>query len=122
VVLVCVVVCLAIATLLVATTLQTTLRTRRQIQTERHLRQAQWLVQAGAERAAFRLANDARYDGERWPLTAEAIVGSHPGLVSISVDRESADRARVRVVAEYPSRGAASIRRTRDFHVDLSED
>jgi hypothetical protein len=121
-VLICVVVCLAIAALLIAAMLQSTLLTRRRIRTEKHLRQAEWLVQAGAERAAFRLANEVEYRGEQWPLAAETIVGTHPGLVSISVRRDSTERASVRVVAEYPSGGATSIRRTREFLIDLPQE
>ena len=120
-VLVCVVVCLAVATLLLAGMLQRTLLTKRQIRTERHLRQAEWLVQAGAERAAFRLASDEEYTGELWSLAADAIVGTDSGVVSISVNGDSTDRASVRVVAEYPSGSVASIRRTREFLIDLNQ-
>jgi hypothetical protein len=122
VVLICVVVCLAIATLLIAAMVQRTLLTRRQIRTERQLRQAEWLVEAGVERAAFRLANDEDYSGEQWPLSADAIVGTHPGLVSISVRRESTGPASVQVAAQYPSGGAVSIRRSREFLVDLPQE
>jgi hypothetical protein len=119
VVLVCVVVCLAVATLLIGAMLKRTLLTRRQIRTEKHLRQADWLMQAGAERAAYRLAKDVEYNGEQWSLKADTIAGRKPGLVNISVRRESPDRASVRVVAEYPSGEAKSIRRTREYLVDL---
>ena len=122
VVLICVVACLAIATLLLAAMVKRTLLTKRQIRTERHVRQAEWLVQAGAERAAFRLASDDEYTGESWWLAADAIVGTDPGIVSISASRKSTDRASVRVVAEYPSGRAASIRRTREFLIDLDQD
>jgi len=118
-VLICVVASLAVAAVLAAAMLKSTLLTMRQIRTEGRLRQAQWLVQAGAERAAFRLTSDPEYTGEQWSLTADAIVGTDPGLVTISVTRPSKDRASVRVVAEYPSGEATSIRRTRDFLVDL---
>jgi hypothetical protein len=86
---------------------------------EKHLRQTEWLVEAGVERAAFRLMNDEEYNGEQWPLPADEIVGTHPGLVSITVRRESMGPATVRVVAEYPAGEATSIRRTREFLVDL---
>ena len=120
-VLVCVLLCVAVATLLLAGMLKRTLLSSRQIRTERHLRQTEWLVQAGAERAAFRLATDVEYPGEVWSLAAEEIVGTHPGVVSISVSRDSTDQASVQVVAEYPSDKVASIRRTREFLIDLPE-
>lgn len=121
-VLICVIICLAVATLLLAGMLKGTLLTMRQIRTERHLRQTEWLVQAGAERAAFRLASDVEYTGEVWSLAAQEIAGTDPGVVSISVSRDSTDRARVRVVAEFPSGSVASIRRTREFLIDLPQD
>ncbi len=120
-VLVCVIVCMAVATLLLGGMLKKTLMTRRQIRTERHARQTQWLVQAGAERAAFRLTGNAEYNGEVWSLAADAIVGTDPGVVNISVNRDSTDRATVLVVAEYPSGKATSIRRTRKFLIDLPQ-
>jgi hypothetical protein len=101
--------------------LKRTLLASRQIRTERHLRQTEWLVQAGAERAAFRLTSDAEYTGEVWSLAAEVIVGTDPGVVSISITRDSIDQAGVQVVAEYPSGKVTSIRRTREFLIDLPE-
>lgn len=95
--------------------------TMRQVRTERHLRQTEWLVQAGAERAAFRLASDVEYAGEVWSLAADQIDGTNPGVVNISVRRDSTDRASVRVVAEFPADRVASIRRTRDFLIDLPQ-
>ena len=121
VVLVCVVACLAVATLILGGMLKSTLMTRRQIRTERHLRQAEWLVQAGAERATFRLVSDVEYEGELWSLAADAIVGTDPGVVNISVSHESTDRASVRVVAEYPAGRVASIRRSREFLINLPQ-
>ena len=119
---ICVVACLAVVTLVLGGMLKATLLTMRQVRTERHLRQTEWLVQAGAERAAFRLASDGQYSGEEWSLSADEIVGSDPGLVTISVSRDSPDRASVRVVAEFPSGNDASIRRTREFLISLSQD
>jgi hypothetical protein len=108
--------------LILAGMLKTTLLTSRQIRTEWQARQAECLVQAGADRAAFRLASDSEYSSEVWSLAAEEIAGTAPGVVSITVRRDSTDRARVRVVAEYPSGEVASIRRTREFLIDLPEE
>ena len=119
---ICVVTCLAIATLMLGGMVKSVLLTKRHVRTQRHLRQTQWLVQAGAERAAFRLTNDSGYSGEQWSLDADAITGTDPGVVDIAVSRESSNQARVRVVAEYPSDSTASIRRTREFLVDLSQE
>jgi hypothetical protein len=102
--------------------LKRTLLARRQMRTEWHLRQTQWLVQAGLERAARRVASDAQYLGERWSLEADTIAGTAPGLVTIAVRHESTGRANLRIVAEYPSGGAAAIRRTREFVVNRPQE
>ena len=120
--LVCVVACLAAVTLLLGGMLKATVLTSRQVRVERQLRQTEWLVQAGAERAAFRLANDAGYTGEEWKLAADEIAGTDSGVVTISVQRDSTDQATVQVVAEYPSDSTAAIRRTRDFLFSLRQD
>jgi type II secretory pathway component PulK len=112
---------MAVSTLLLAAMLKTTLMTRRQIRTERHVRQTEWLVQAGAERATFRLEDDDQYVGEVWSLTADTIVGTDPGVVTISVSRDATDRVNVQVVAEYPSDSVTSIRRTQEFLIDLNQ-
>ena len=119
VVLICVIACLTIVTLMLGGMLKRTLLTKRHSRAERNLRQTEWLVQAGAERAAFRLRNDAEYPGERWSLPPEAIVGAHPGVVTITVRREAEEEASVLVVAEYPAGSDTSIRRTQEFLVDI---
>ena len=118
-VLVCVLVCLTITTLLLIALLKQTLHARRQLRIERNARQTEWLVQAGVERAAFRLAESAEYNGEQWELAADAIVGAAPGTVEISVNREQPGKVRVQIVAEYPAQSEFSIRRTREFLINL---
>lgn len=64
---------LALAGLLAATLL-TALAAARQSQRVGHERaQAQWLVEAGLQRAAARRALDAGYRGETWHIDAEAL-------------------------------------------------
>jgi len=123
-VLICVIVCMAVATLLLAGMLRQTLSARRQIRTERQSRQTDWLVQAGAERAAFQLANDPEYTGEVWSLSADRMGGSDPAAVTISVakaDSKDSSRASIKIVAQYPSDRVTSIRRTHEFLIDLPQ-
>ncbi len=115
-VLVAALVCLLIVTSMVSTMLQGALRARRQLHRERDLRQTEFLLQAGVERAAFRLRNETNYRGETWNLPAELIVGSRPGRVSIETSRDSGEQPwQVKVAAEYPVGRDTSVRRSQTF-------
>ena len=120
-VLICVLVCIAVVAMLLAGMIRNTLMTRRQLRTEQHARQAAWLVQAGAERAAFQLAKDSKYEGESWGLEPGEIVGSHPGQINITVDQLSSERVIATVVAEYPSGEITSVKRSHEFKINLSQ-
>lgn len=117
-------VCLLIVMGLLAGMLKGALRERRQMRQERDLRQTELLVEAGADRAAIRLAADDSYAGETWSVPAEEIIGLGGGKVLIEVTRDASAAERedapwlVRVVAEYPLGGETSIRRTRSFTVN----
>jgi hypothetical protein len=74
---------------------------------EEHTLQADWLAESGLDRAAARLAADASYRGETWPLAAADLSGPEPGVVTITVETpedKTSDRRRaiVTVVADYP--------------------
>lgn len=113
-VLVAALVCLLIVMALLGAMLQGALRARRQLHAERDLRQAELLLQAGMDRAADRLANDADYRGETWDLPAASIVGGGKGQATIEASRSSDDEPwRVRVISEYPLGDELSIRRSR---------
>ena len=116
-VLVAALVCLLIVTAMLSTMLQGALRARRQLHRERDLRQAELLLQAGVERAAFRLSGEMNYRGEEWKLPAEAIVGSGAGRVTIETTRDAGESWQVKVAAEYPVGGETSIQRTRAFSI-----
>jgi hypothetical protein len=117
-VLVAALVCLTIVMAIVGGMLKATLAMRRQLRVERDVRQTELLLEAGAARAAFRLAGEADYDGETWELPAEAIIGHGSGRVTIVASRE-ADTApwQLKITAEYPLAGESSIRRSRTFFV-----
>jgi hypothetical protein len=120
-------VCLLIVMGMLAGMLKGALRERRQMRQERDLRQTELLVEAGANRAAFRLAADDSYAGETWNVPTGEIIGLGAGQVVIEVARKETDEDetddnddgpwQVRVVAEYPLGGESSIRRTRSFAI-----
>ena len=117
-VLVATLVCLLVVMGMLGTMLQGTLRAHRQLRRERDLRQTELLLQAGSDRAVYRLANETNYRGETWNLPADAIADKGEGRVIIEispVDGQSARKAKI--VAEYPLGGETSIRRSRTFQV-----
>ncbi|MEX2316010.1 MAG: hypothetical protein WD669_02590 [Pirellulales bacterium] len=115
-VLVAALVCMLVVITILGGMLQGTLRARRQLHTQRDLRQTELLVEAGADRAAFRLARDLDYRGETWKLSSEQIVGRGDGQVTLTASRASDDQPwQLRVIAEYPLGGEFSIQRSRTF-------
>ena len=81
------------------------------------------IFEAGADRAAARLAADSEYRGETWRVPAEEITGLAAGQVIIEVTRDESTTGdddatwRVHVAAEYPLVGVTSIRRSRTFTI-----
>src|SRR5687767_9502053 len=88
-VLVAALVCLLIVISILGTMLRATLRTGRQLHVERDRRQAELLLQAGADRAARLLASNSQFRGDTWTLPAEAILDQGGGTVTTSLARES---------------------------------
>jgi len=112
-VLVAALVCLAIVITMLGAMLLAAVRMSRQAHTERDLRQCEWLLDAGLNRALFRFAKEPAYRGETWTLPAAAIIGSADGQVTIEVDAgEAAKPPELHVTAEYPLGGEGSIRRS----------
>lgn len=117
-VLVATLVCLLVVMGMLGTMLQGTLRAHRQLRRERDLRQTELLLQAGGDRAVYRLANEPNYRGETWNLPADAIADKGEGRIIIEISPADGQSARkAKVVAEYPLGGETSIRRSRTFQV-----
>ena len=93
--------CLLIVVSLAGTMLQAAVRARRQLQTERDFRQTELLLQAGLERAAYRLAAEPDYRGETWEPASQASAGQ--GRIAIQTTPSSVSGPwQVNVVAEFP--------------------
>jgi hypothetical protein len=96
--------------------LKGTLLAHRQLHSERDLRQTDLLLQAGSDRARYRLASETNYRGETWSLPANAIADNGHGRVTIEISPADGQAARTaQVVAEYPLGGETSIRRSHTF-------
>jgi hypothetical protein len=123
-ILICVLVCLAVATALVVQTTHSALRARRDMRTERQLRQTELLLEAGVQRAAQRLAANVEYSGETWILSPESIPGSSLARIEITVPSlDDGDwPRRVQVVAQLSAGGLNAIQRSYTFPInDLAQ-
>jgi type II secretory pathway component PulK len=85
--------------------------------------QAQWLAEAGLERAAARFAADANYTGETWAISANDLAGNSSGVVRINVEKDAnrPNRRRVSVEADYPDDPAHRCRWQQQIVVDRRE-
>jgi hypothetical protein len=108
---------------IIGTMLKAALTARRQLHTERDVRQTELLLQAGFDRAASKLATDSEFDGDAWELTADEIVGR--GTARVTTKIEPADTSgnpvwQIHVVAQYPLGRDFSIQRSQTFAVPIA--
>ncbi len=117
-VLVATLVCLLVVMGILGAMVQGALRAQKQLHRERDFRQTEFLLQAGSDRANYRLANDANYQGETWNLPADSIADRGEGRVTIQIVAGSGEAVRkAQIMAEYPVGGETSIRRSRIFQI-----
>ncbi|MDR3638654.1 MAG: hypothetical protein P4L84_32915 [Isosphaeraceae bacterium] len=92
-------------------------------QEERRL-QAEWLAEAGLERAAARLSRARGYTGESWEVPAQELGGQDAGQVVITVEtpKDEPGHRRVIVRADYPLAAERRARRQRTLVIDLGPD
>ena len=124
-VLVTTIVCLSIATALVAAVSQSALRVRRQVGVERQLRQAEWLLEAGANLAVQRVAAAPDYQGETWTLRPDALPGLAHAKVVIEAPAVPAGEVRVLQIAvelaerqQQAGRWQRRVRRSLEIEID----
>jgi Tfp pilus assembly protein PilX len=96
--------CLIVLGILSGVLLRMVLAQRGQVRVDERRVQAEWLAEAGLERAAAQLAGTADYKGETWEITAGALASRWPARVQIVVAQVEAHPGQrlVRVRADYP--------------------
>jgi hypothetical protein len=110
--------CLLVVIGLLGSMLQNAVRSRRQLHSERDLRQTQLLLEAGLNRAAGAARRSAEYRGETWTVPAAEILGHGDGRVVIeAASGNDAESRQFKVTAEYPVGSELSVRRSRTFTV-----
>lgn len=119
-ILVAVVVCMAVAGAIAMSLVRTAASRRRAAETQLRRVQSQWLAESGLERAAARLAADARYAGEVWTTSPGELDGG-TGVVRIKVEAAAGrpDCRTVRVQADYPDHPQDRARQTKEALIQL---
>ncbi|WZO99926.1 hypothetical protein EP7_001544 [Isosphaeraceae bacterium EP7] len=113
-------VCLVLTLMLAASLLRTGLAAREVTREAERRLQADWLAEAGLERASARLAASEDYRGETWTLSPEDMGGADAGRVTIAIE-EAGDRPGLtlaKVVAEFPAGGASVARSSRSVRME----
>jgi type II secretory pathway component PulK len=109
--------CLLVVMSMLGNMLQRAVHARRLLRCELYARQVECLVQAGLDRAAFKLQSNPSYRGESW----ETELGEGPlaltSQVVIEVTSTERQSNAVRVAAEFPVGDLRSVRRTRTFQI-----
>jgi Tfp pilus assembly protein PilX len=118
-----VLVCFVVASLLLVSWLKTVSFERQQGRAAGDRLQAEWLAEAGIDRAAARLAEKADYAGETWNISAEELSARDAAAVEIRVAAvaDHPDRRTIEVVADYPVELVHRARASKQIVVDLGK-
>jgi hypothetical protein len=114
---------LAVTTLIFMAAIKMILIQRKTIELNSRQIQARWLAESGVERAAARLAADAKYEGETWNISAQELGGRDGGKVNIKVEEvpDKPDHRKVHIEADYPTEPELRARETRDVTLRTGE-
>jgi type II secretory pathway component PulK len=90
-----------------------------ELQREMQVVQADYLADAGLQRALTQLQRDSSYHGETWRLSEDEFDGVTSGTVLIEVNRSSGNDAAItiRSQADYPNDEIHRIRKTREITI-----
>lgn len=116
-ILVCVLVCLAIVTAIAASTVQSALTARRTMRTQHHLRQTEFLLAAGVQRAAAKLQADPQYAGETWKLSPDTLPSVKSAQIQIELSN-TGPTSEAHITARISITEQATIQRSYRFPVE----
>jgi Tfp pilus assembly protein PilX len=112
-----VLVCLIILTLIAGAILRTSAAQREEGRAQERRLQAEWLAEAGLQRALARLDADPGYPGETWEIDARELDSADAATVTITVERPAGEARRrtIRARADYPRDPPRRARYTRQI-------
>lgn len=85
--------------------------------------QADWLVEAGLDRAAAQLVRTPSYSGETWPISASSLGGTRDAIVRIEVKRDASNSKRrsVHVTVVFDSKSVTPIETSKETIFTIGE-
>ena len=115
------IVCLAVIAIIGGVLVKVMVAQRQQTRIEERKLQAQWLAEAGLERAAAKLADSKDYAGETWQIAATEFVGRGTATVRITVETVAAEPNKrwVKVQADFPADSSARARQSKEAVVQV---
>ncbi len=118
---VAVLVCLIIITMISGAVLRVGLACRDEIRAQERSLQAEWLAEAGIQRALARLAADPAYTGETWDISARELDSADAALVTITIGPAPGEpkRRHIRAQADYPRDPPRRARYTKSLNSSL---
>lgn len=121
VILLVVLVCLAVAAGVFVVLVKQVAAQRHWLQTSQWGVQAQWLAEAGVERAVARLAANADYAGETWNIPAGELAGGQAAVVRIRTETiaDQPGRRTIRVEADYPDDAQRRCRKVKQIVAEI---
>lgn len=121
-ILICVLACLGIVIALVMTTMQSSLRGRREVRMQRQLIQAEFLCEAGVQRAVQQLKKAPEYKGEIWfPKLGSTSFENAAIEIRIEPSKEVVNTLRAEVIATLAESADSNARmqRSHTFSIGL---
>jgi hypothetical protein len=120
VVLVVIIVCLTVAAAIFVSVVRQVAAERQALEGSQRLLQAQWLAEAGIERAAARLAADPKYAGETWTIPAAELAATEGAVVRILIAAvaDRPEQRSVRVEADSSDNPEHRCRHVKQIIVD----
>ena len=117
------IVCLAVIAAICGSLIRVVYAQRQRTRLEERKLQAEWLAEAGLERAAAKLINSQDYSGEIWQIAAAEFAGRGGGSVKISVEKIADQPAKrlVRVQADYPADSDGRARHSKQTVMRIAE-
>lgn len=117
------IVCLAVIAVICGALVRVVYAQRQQTRIEERKLQAEWLAEAGLERAAAKLADTQDYSGETWQIAATEFAGRGSGSVRITVEKVADQPAKrlVRVQADYPADSDGRARQSKQAAMTIVE-
>jgi Tfp pilus assembly protein PilX len=118
-----VLICLIVLAMIAGAILRAGTAQREEVRDQERGLQADWLAEAGLQRALARLAADPAYHGETWEIDARALDSAEPATVVIAVERPTDDprRRTIRARADYPRDAPRRARRTRQITTPVAD-